>query len=151
MNHDLIFIAIVVVYEFRGDQMNDIYNDLWKLEYLFGVGLLWYTYAGVCVGGRNDLYVCRRTMTGNMYGNDIVNNMLPQFQAAIGENFVYVDDNTRPRRTQLVLETLDLHEIQHFQLLLRSPDLNSIEYALESFWKRSGRPFALSREYSRIE
>jgi hypothetical protein len=82
-----------------------------------------------------------------MYGND----MLPQFQVPIGENFVYVDDNTRPHRTQLVLETLDLHGIQHFQLLSRSPDLNAIEHALESFWKRSGRPLALSREYSGIE
>jgi hypothetical protein len=45
-------------------------------------------YVGVCVGGRTDLYFCRRTMTGNMYGNDIVNNMLPQFQAPIGENFL---------------------------------------------------------------
>jgi hypothetical protein len=45
-------------------------------------------YVGVGVGGRTDLYFCRRTMTGNMYGNDIVNNMLPQFQAPIGENFV---------------------------------------------------------------
>jgi hypothetical protein len=100
-------------------------------------------YAGLCV--------CRRRMTGNTYDNDIVNNMLPQFQAPIGENFVYVDDNTRPHRTQLVLETLDLHGIQHFQLLSRSPDLNPIEHALESFWKRSGTPFALSREYSGIE
>jgi hypothetical protein len=100
-------------------------------------------YAGLCV--------CRRRMTGNMYDNDIVNNMLPQFQAPIGENFVYVDDNTRPHRTQLLLETLDLHGIQHFQLLSRSPDLNPIEHALESFWKRSGTPIALSREYSGIE
>jgi hypothetical protein len=103
MNHDLVFIATVVVYESGGDQMNGIYNNLWKLEYLFGVGLLWFmVYAGVCVGGRTDLYVCRRTMTGNMYGSDIFNNMLPQFQAAIGENFVYVDvdDNTRLHRTQ---------------------------------------------------
>jgi hypothetical protein len=45
---------------------------------------------------------------------------------------------------------LDWHEIQHFQLS-RSPDLNPIEHALEYFWKRSGRPFALSRQYSGIE
>jgi hypothetical protein len=57
-------------------------------------------YVGVCVGGRTDLYVCRRTMTENMYGNDIVDNILPQFQAAIRKNFVYVDDNARPHRTQ---------------------------------------------------
>jgi hypothetical protein len=48
-------------------------------------------YVGVCVGGRTDLYVCRRTMTENMYGNDIVDNILPQFQAAIRKNFVYVE------------------------------------------------------------
>jgi hypothetical protein len=101
-------------------------------------------YAGLCVGGRTDLYVCRRTMTGKMYGNEIVNNMLPQFQAPIG-------DSTRPHRTQLILETLDLHRIQHFQLLSRSPDLNPIKHSLESFWKSSGRPFALSREYSGID
>jgi hypothetical protein len=57
-------------------------------------------YVGVCVGGRTDVYVCRRTMTENMYGNDIVDNILPQFQANIPKNFVYVDDNARPHRTQ---------------------------------------------------
>jgi hypothetical protein len=57
-------------------------------------------YVGVCVGGRTDLYVCRRTMTENMYGNDIVDNILPQFQADIRKNFLYVDDNARPHRTQ---------------------------------------------------
>jgi hypothetical protein len=34
-------------------------------------------YVGVCVGGRTDLYVCRRTMT------------MTQFQADIRKNFVY--------------------------------------------------------------
>jgi hypothetical protein len=51
MNHDLVFIAIVVVYEFGGDQMNSIYNDLWKLEYLFRVDLLWYMQASVFAEG----------------------------------------------------------------------------------------------------
>jgi hypothetical protein len=102
MNHDLVFIAIVVVYEVGEDQMNGIYNDLWKLEHLFGMGLLWCVYLGVCIGGCTDLYVCRRTMTENMYGNDnhIVDNILPPFQAAIRKNFIYVDDNARPNRTQ---------------------------------------------------
>jgi hypothetical protein len=54
--------------------MNGIYNDLCKLEYLFGVGLL-------C------RRLCRRTMTADMYTNDIVDIILPQFQVAIGENF----------------------------------------------------------------
>jgi hypothetical protein len=57
-------------------------------------------YGGVCVGGRIDLYVCRRTMTEHMYCNDVVDNILPQFQPAIRKNFVYVDDNARPHRTQ---------------------------------------------------
>jgi hypothetical protein len=39
-------------------------------------------------------------MAENMYGDDIVDNILPQFQAAIRKNFVYVDDNARPHRTQ---------------------------------------------------
>jgi hypothetical protein len=57
-------------------------------------------YVGGCVGGRTDLYVCQRTMTEHMYGNDIVDNILPQFQPTIRENFVYMDDNARPHRTQ---------------------------------------------------
>jgi hypothetical protein len=57
-------------------------------------------YVGVCVGGRTALYVCRRTMTENIYGNDIADNILPQFQAVIRKNFVYVDDYARPHRTQ---------------------------------------------------
>jgi transposase len=40
-----------------------------------------------------------------------------------------VNDNARLHRIRLVLETLDLHEIQHFQLPARSPDLNPIEPA----------------------
>jgi hypothetical protein len=40
-----------------------------------------------------------------------------------------VNDNARLHRIRLVLETLDLQEIQHFQLPARSPDFNPIEPA----------------------
>jgi hypothetical protein len=50
----------------------------------------------VCLGGRTDLYICQRTINGNTCANDIVNGILPNFQATIGPHFIYIDDNARP-------------------------------------------------------
>jgi hypothetical protein len=60
-----------------------------------------------------------------------------------------VNDNARLQRIRLVLETLDLQEIQHFQLPTRSPEFNPIETVRDLGSTR--RIFALSREYSGIE
>jgi hypothetical protein len=40
-----------------------------------------------------------------------------------------VNDNARLHRIRLILETLGLQEIRHFQLPARSPDFNPIEPA----------------------
>jgi hypothetical protein len=57
-----------------------------------------------------------------------INDTLPQKSQGYSR---YVNDNTRLHRIRLVLETLDLQEIQHFQLPARSPDFNPIEFACD--------------------
>jgi hypothetical protein len=86
-------------------------------------------WGGVCLGGRTDLYICQRTMNGNTYANDVVNGILPNFQATIGPHFIYIDDNARPHRTRNVIIALENHGIQHLALPPRSPDLNPIIYS----------------------
>jgi transposase len=67
-------------------------------------------------------------MNGNTYANDIVNGILPNFQAAIGPHFIYIDDSTRLHRTRNVIIALENNGMQHLALPPRSPDLNPIEH-----------------------
>jgi hypothetical protein len=73
MNHDLVFIADSGRVRVWRRSNKRYLQGFMKTRVPFR-GMV---YADVCVGWRTDLYVCRRIMTGNMYSNDIVNNILP--------------------------------------------------------------------------
>lgn len=58
----------------------------------------------------------------------MANGILPNFQTAIGENFVFVHNNGHPYRSEIMLERLEELGVDTLQLLPRSSDLNPTEY-----------------------
>ncbi|KAI4455399.1 transposable element-related [Holotrichia oblita] len=68
-------------------------------------------------------------MNGEVYREEIINNVIPNFHAAIGQDFSFLDDNATPHRAARVVEARINHGIPHLPLPPRSPDLNCIEHA----------------------
>lgn len=91
-----------------------------------GTIMVW---GGICYNGRTDLYVCRRSMNGNIYKEDIVEGVVTQFHGAIGDNFRFLDDNATAHRANIVLNRVYELGIPTLPLPPRSPDLNPIEHA----------------------
>ena len=55
--------------------------------------------AGICSGGRTDLYVIDRdALTGVRYRDKILHPIMRPFARAIGDDFILMDDNARPHR-----------------------------------------------------
>ena len=91
-----------------------------------GTVMVW---GGIALGRRTPLYVCENNMTGMLYARDIIRGLVEPISQAIGENFIFLDDNAPPHRTLEVQTTLRNLGITHLRLPARSPDLNPIEHA----------------------
>ncbi|GFX70700.1 DDE_3 domain-containing protein, partial [Trichonephila clavipes] len=67
------------------------------------------------------------------------------YAAAIGNDFILMDDNARPHRAQIVEEYLEDHGLERMEWPARSPDLNPIEHLLDYL----GREVAALKSSSR--
>ncbi|GFU85972.1 transposable element Tcb2 transposase [Trichonephila clavipes] len=67
-------------------------------------------WGGISIGGRTDLHIIRNgTLTGRRYADEILR---PHYAGAIGDSFVFQDDNARPHRARLVENMLEAETIQ---------------------------------------
>ncbi|GFV55813.1 transposable element Tcb2 transposase [Trichonephila clavipes] len=66
-----------------------------------GGGVL--VYGGISVHGRTDLYIVRYgPQTARRYRDEILRPIVVSYAAAIGDDFVLMDDNCRPHRVNLL-------------------------------------------------
>ncbi|GFT77467.1 transposable element Tcb2 transposase [Trichonephila clavipes] len=66
-----------------------------------GGGVL--VYGGISIDGRTDLYIIRDgPLTARRYRDEILRPIVVPYAAAIGDNFILIDDNSRPHRAILV-------------------------------------------------
>ncbi|GFW83212.1 transposable element Tcb1 transposase [Trichonephila clavipes] len=95
-----------------------------KDRYPTGSIMVW---AGIMINGRTRQHVVANgTMTGQRY----IEVLLPHvclFRGAVGDKFVFMDDNATCHRTLAVQDCLDSEGIQRLVWPARSPDLNPIE------------------------
>ncbi|GFU94483.1 dna-mediated transposase [Trichonephila clavipes] len=85
-------------------------------------------WAGIMINGRTRLHVVANgTMTGQRYIDEVLLPHVRLFRSAVGDKFVFMDDNATCHRTLAVRDCLDSEGIQRLVWPARSPDLNPIE------------------------
>ncbi|GFV55843.1 transposable element Tc3 transposase [Trichonephila clavipes] len=100
-------------------------------------------WAGVMINGHTRLHVVANgTMTGQRYNDEVLLPHVRLFHGAVGDKFIFMDDNATCHRTLAVQDCLDSEGIQRLVWPARSPDLNPIENVWDSLGKQvAGRNY----------
>ncbi|GFV39705.1 transposable element Tcb1 transposase [Trichonephila clavipes] len=100
-------------------------------------------WVGIMINGRTRQHVVANgTMTGQRYIDEVVLPHVRLFRGAVGDKFVFMDDNATCHRTLAVQDCLDSEGIQRLVWLARFSDLNPIENVWDALGRQvSGRNY----------
>ncbi|GFX67985.1 transposable element Tcb1 transposase [Trichonephila clavipes] len=93
-------------------------------------GAGWLVWGGIILGSRTDLHDQSVTMAGHIYRDVILEQHVRLFRVwmlnAMDAEFLFMDDNARPHRANIVDECLQSEDITRMDWPAYSPDLNPI-------------------------
>ncbi|GFY25675.1 DDE_3 domain-containing protein [Trichonephila clavipes] len=72
-------------------------------------------------GSRTNLHVQSVTITGHIYRDVILQQHVRLFRGTMGAEFLFMDDNARPHRTNIVDECLQSEDIPRMDSPAYSP------------------------------
>ncbi|GFV07636.1 transposable element Tcb2 transposase [Trichonephila clavipes] len=102
----------------------------------FGGGVV-LVFGDISIDGRTDLYIIRDgPLTARQYRNEILRPIVDSYAAAIGDDFILMDDNCRPHRANLVEDFLFEEGIVQMEWSACSPDMNPIEHVWDALGRR---------------
>ncbi|GFW34963.1 transposable element Tcb2 transposase [Trichonephila clavipes] len=94
-------------------------------------------YDGISIDGRTDLYIIRDgPLTARLYRDEIVRPIVVPYAAAIGDDFILMDDNCRPHHANLVEDFFFVEGIVRMEWPARSPDRIPIEHVWNALGTR---------------
>ncbi|GFX00093.1 transposable element Tcb2 transposase [Trichonephila clavipes] len=112
-------------------------RTLWNVTVSVVEGVM--VWGGIMIDGRTPLHVFRSgSVTGQIYRDEVLDPYVRLFRGAYGRDFLFMDDNARPHRANLVDEFLESEDIKRIPWPANSPDLNLIE----NLWDYLGRAIA---------
>ncbi|GFW77144.1 transposable element Tcb2 transposase [Trichonephila clavipes] len=119
----------------------------------FGVGGV-LVFGGISIDGLADLYIIRDgPLTARRYRDEILRPIVVPYAAAIGDDFILMDNNCRPHRANLVEDFLFEEVIVRMEWSGCSPDMNPIEHVWDALGRRvAGRqpPLQTLQELERV-
>ncbi|GFX97799.1 transposable element Tcb1 transposase [Trichonephila clavipes] len=100
-------------------------------------------WVGIMINGRTRLHVfANGTMTCQRYIDEVLLPHVRLFRGAVGDKFVFMDDNATCHRTLAVQDCLDSEGIQRLVCPARFPELNLIENVWDALGRQvSGRNY----------
>ncbi|GFV04582.1 transposable element Tcb2 transposase [Trichonephila clavipes] len=115
----------IFIWRDRGSRNNPVFVP--ESVRFGGGGVL--VYGGISIDGRTDLYIIRDgPLSARRYRDEIIRPIVVPYAAAIGDDFILMDDNSRPHRANLVEDSLFEEGIVRMELPACSPDMNPIEH-----------------------
>ncbi|GFY36724.1 transposable element Tcb2 transposase [Trichonephila clavipes] len=98
----------------------------------FGGGVV-LVFGGISIDGRTDLYIIRDgPLTARRYTDEILRPIVVPYAVAIGDDFILMDNNSRPHRANLVEDSLFEEGIVRMEWPACSPNMNPIQHVWEA-------------------
>ncbi|GFV80877.1 transposable element Tcb1 transposase [Trichonephila clavipes] len=107
-------------------------------------GTEWLVWGGIIFGSRTNLHAQSVTMTGHIYRDAILEQHVRLFRGTMSAEFLFMDDNERPHRSNIVDECLQSEDITRMDWPAYLPELNPIEHV----WDMLDRRIAVSHQSS---
>ncbi|GFX72366.1 transposable element Tcb2 transposase [Trichonephila clavipes] len=94
-------------------------------------------YGGISIDGRTNLYIIRDgPLTARRCRDEILRPIVVPYAAAIGDDFILMNDNSRPHRANLVEDSLFEEGIVRMEWPACSPDMDPIEHVWDALGRR---------------
>ncbi|GFT88333.1 transposable element Tc1 transposase [Trichonephila clavipes] len=99
-------------------------------------GAGWLVWGGIILGSRTDLHVHSVTMAGQNYRDVFLEQHVRLFRLTMSAELLFMDDNARPHRANIVDECLHSEDITRMDWPAYSPDLNPTEHVEDMLGRR---------------